>query len=132
MRKNAVHKISNIDGISEYYTLLGNHDFIDEDGFPRITDPTSKNIFAKCLRNKMTKSFGSYNQFRFYIILSPDNKPFNPLPKETISDGNKFINKVCKDPVTFKEVNQTVFQKYLEFLKSKNTRWITDIERELR
>lgn len=131
MRKKAVHNIQNIDGISEYYTILGSHSCLDEDGFPRIDDSSSKLVYAKCVRNKMTKHIGSSHQFRFYILLSPSNKPFNPLNKESISDGRKFINKVCKDDYSFREVNQTVFQKYLEFLKSKNTRWITDIEREL-
>lgn len=132
MRKNPVHNINKSDGISEYYTLLGNHSFLDEDGFPRLDNQSSKLVFAKCVRNKLNKTLGSSSQFRFYMLLSPSNKPYNPIPKEAISDGRKFIDKVCKDPFIFKEVNQIIFQKYLEFLKSKNTRWITDIERDLK
>lgn len=131
MRKNAIHNISNIDGISEYYTFNGNHDFLDEDGFPRVNNPNSDKVYAKCLRNKLTKTFGANSQFRFYICVNASNKPFNPINNETIPEPNKFVNKVCKGGSKFIEVNQAVFQKYLEFLKTKNTRWLVDLEREV-
>jgi hypothetical protein len=131
MRKNAIHNISNTDGISEYYTLNGNHDFLDEDGFPRVNNHNSDKVYAKCLRNKLTKTFGANSQFRFYICVNASNKPFNPISNETIPEPNKFVNKVCKGGSKFIEVNQAVFQKYLEFLKTKNTRWLVDLEREV-
>lgn len=131
MRKNAIHNISNIDGISEYYTLNGEHDFLDEDGFPRIQNPESVKVYAKCLRNKLAKSFRANSQFRFYICVEGSNRPFNPIKNNAIPEPNQFVNRVCKDSARFTEVNQAVFQKYLEFLKTKNTRWLVDIEREV-
>lgn len=130
MRKNAIHNISNIDGISEYYTVMGQQDFIDEDGFPRINSPESNNVYAKCIRNKLSKNFNGHNRFRFYIAVKANNKPYDPVNTKAIPEAYGFIDKVCKGGVNFTEVNQAIFQKYIEYLKSKNTRWLLDIERE--
>jgi hypothetical protein len=131
MRKNAIHNISNIDGISEYYTVLGQEDFVDDDGFPRIDSPESSKVYAKCIRNKLNKNFTGHNKFRFYIAVKANNKPYNPVNVKEIPEAYGFVNKVCKGGINFTEVNQNIFQKYIEFLKSKNTRWLLDIEREV-
>jgi hypothetical protein len=130
MRKNVIHNISNIDGITEYYTLKGQEDFLDEDGFPRINNPNSSKVYAKCIRNKLSKNFNGNNRFRFYITSKANNKPYNPIQNKAIPEAYEFVNSVCKGGIVFVEVNQTTFQKYIEFLKSKNTRWLLDIERE--
>jgi hypothetical protein len=131
MRKNNIHNISNCDGLREFYTLKDYQDFFDDDGFPRLNHEESEHVYAKCYRNKLPKSFKSNNQFRFFITVTSNNKPFNPISNSEIPEPNKFINNVCKSDIRFLEVNQIVFQKYLEFLKTKNIRWLKDLERDM-
>lgn len=119
-----------------YYTLKGYEEFLDNEGNPRTENSQSPHIAAKCIRNKKSKHFQQdVYYYSFYIRSTPNDTLYNPI--ETFSDvKNKrqfdFIDKVCKEKWTFKEVTQATFKKYLEFLKTKQTAWLKDAERDLK
>lgn len=107
---------------NQYYTLVGQEDFIDDDNNPRIKNDSDDRVLAKkTVRTKLKYSIKIDNAGKFYNPLSPISsvKPIKIL--QTISIPNS----------RFKEVNKTVFNMYLNFLRSKNIAWINNAEREV-
>jgi hypothetical protein len=119
------------------YCLIGNEDFIDDNGNPRISSEDNPKIMAKAIPNKPSKHMGTADkmQLRFYIRTKQNDIIYNPV---TIASSVKdkeafdFINNTCKGGVSFKEVPQSVFDKYISFLKTKNIRWLNAAQRELK
>lgn len=115
-----------------FFCLKGHEDFLDDHNRPRISDPDSEHIVAKCIQNKKPKHFNSASQYyRYYIKLSPSGEIYNPIQYHKIKDKkNNIVNKVCKTEWLFKEVNKALFDKYTQFLSTMNIAWLKDIERD--
>lgn len=118
----------------KYYCCSGKEDFIDEDGYPRSENENNTEVVAKALSNKKPKHFNDkIAHYRFYIKMSPDKQPFNPVElHSSLKDKSTFINQTCKGTWIFKEVDKSVFDLYLKFLKSKNQKYLKDIGRQLK
>jgi hypothetical protein len=118
----------------QFYCLFGLEDFIDAEGCPRIRDADSPQISAKKIQNKKPKHFNSTSQyFRYYIKCDPNNKLFNPIKiYSSVSNKpkSKFVDKVCKSEWSFKEVDKFIFDKYIQFLLTKNISWLKEAERD--
>jgi hypothetical protein len=118
------------------YCLIGQEDFLDEDGCPRLKDPNSDHVVAKSIQNKKSKNIiSSQNYCTYFVRISPNLKLYNPINiLSPIKDKRQynFIDSVCKEKWMFKEVNKHTFDKYLTFLKTKNISWLKDAERELK
>lgn len=106
-----------------YYTILGDHDFLDEDGKPRANEENTK-VVAKTVTtdNKPT---------RFYIKVGTYGKIYNPIGLYSEGNNTKFLSKIGRKQFEFKEVNNKIFDLYLNFLTTKNTAWLNNAEREL-
>lgn len=115
-------KQDNIENKISYYTILGEHEFIDSDNRPR-SNTESKSVVAKSI-SKNTNS-------KFYIKIGTYGKIFNPMGLFSEGKNQKFIAKIGKKEFEFKEVNQKVFDLYLNFLSTKNLAWLNNAEREL-
>ncbi len=105
-----------------YYTILGDHEFIDKDNRPR-SNTESRSVVAK--------SISKNNSNKFYIKIGTYGKIFNPMGLFSEGKNEKFIAKIGKKEFEFKEVNQKVFDLYLNFLSTKNLAWLNNAEREL-
>jgi hypothetical protein len=106
------------DNENKYYTILGDHDFIDTENKPRCND-NSKNVLAKQAAKK------------YYIKIGAHGKIFNPMGLFSEGKNQKFIAKIGKKEFDFKQVNARVFNLYLNFLSTKNIAWLNNAEREL-
>jgi len=121
----------------QFYCLMGNEDFIDDNGFPRSYSHTD-NTVAKIVFNKKPKHFIDTNKRsygKYYIKLDPNSKIFNPKKiLSSIEEKNSlnFINSVCKKEWAFQEVTPQIFQKYIMFLKTQNLSWLKDAQRDLK
>jgi len=107
---------------NEYFCLFGHQDYFDNNGYPRCTKENNKNILAK-------KYIRLDNSIKHMIRISRDNKLYNPVYiYDKISQPNKsYIN---NESIRFKQVSPKVFLMYLNFLKTKNTAWLHNAERE--
>jgi hypothetical protein len=121
---------------TKYYGLIDEHDFLDDQGDPRITKENDGKIMAKAMPNKPSKHMtNTQMQYRFYVRTEQNNTIYNPVPiASSVKDKKpfQFINNVCKNNMNFKEVSQSVFDKYLTFLKTKNNRWLNAAQREIK
>lgn len=102
----------------KYYTLLGNQDYVDSENFPRLVENGDK-VFAKNIGTK------------YYVLQSPYGKLYNPLGMNTEYKTDKFLAKIGRNEYSFKQVNQRIFNFYVNFLRSRNVAWINNAEREL-
>jgi len=116
------------------YTLIGNENYLDDQGFPR-SSVDADTVFAKAVKNKLNKKFNSDIQYRFYIKTDPNKNIHNPIKiYSSLKDksNRSFLNKVCKSEVVFTEVTQSIFNQYINFLKTQNTQWLESAQRELK
>jgi hypothetical protein len=136
MKKENIFQINHaVENSDKFYTLLGLESFVDDLGFPRLNE-NDDNIFAKVIYNKPRKNINNNQQHpRFYIKTDPQKNIHNPIKLFSSPNHNTksmpYINKVCKDPLKFTEVTESVFTKYINFLKTKNITWLTNAQRDI-
>lgn len=119
----------------KFYTKKGEENFVDEDKNFRLSIE-SPQVYAKAIRKRLSKNFaGNKNlAYAFYIKTDPSRNLFNPMDLHTIEPKVKksFINKVCKTELVFTEVTESIFNKYLTFLRTENIKWLQDAQREIK
>lgn len=119
----------------KFYTKQGQESYIDEDNNYRLSTDCPQ-VYAKAIRKRLSKSFsGDRNlAYAFYIKTDPSRNLYNPMDLHTIEPKLKksFINKVCKSELVFTEVTESIFIKYLTFLRTSNTKWLSEAQREIK
>lgn len=114
------------------YTTLQYQDFVDDEDNSRSSTENNK-VFAKAVKNglsrDMTKSGGQY--FRYYVRCSPNKTLHDPFPKYSTSDNKlSFVDRVCRTENLYKEVTPSVFEKYLNYLRTENSQWLKNAQKE--
>lgn len=107
----------------ENYTILGSHDYIDDNHNPRSSIETEST-----LAQKITYPSGN---IKYFIKIGPYGKIYNPIGMYTEGTANKFLTKFGKKAWDFKSVNQKIFELYINFLRTKNIAWLNNAEREM-
>lgn len=119
----------------KFYTKKGEESFVDEDKNYR-SSIDSPQVYAKAIRKRLSKNFaGNKNlAYAFYIKSDPSRNLFNPMDLHSIEPKVKksFINKVCKTELVFTEVTESIFNKYLTFLRTENIKHLQDAQREIK
>lgn len=110
------------DRTEKLYTVLGDHDFIDEDNNPRI---------KKSLNKTLAKSIESNGTIKYLIKIGQYGQIYNPMGMYSEGQNNKFLAKIGRNAWEFKEVNQQIFDMYINFLRTKNLAWLNNAERGL-
>lgn len=110
------------DNESELYTIVGLEEFLDDNNTPRLSND-SELVFAK-------KTLRKDGTIKYTLKLSNSGKLYNPVSMYGKEQETTFLNRVCRSNNKFIEVNQKVFDWYIQFLKTKNTAWLNNAERE--
>lgn len=115
-----------------FYTLSGMENTTDEKGYPLLAAECDT-TYAKKVKNKRGKAINSDVSYTYYIRLYGNKQLYNPLERYTIEKPNNasYIDKVCKNTNLFIEVNKSIFDMYLEFLKTKRPSWLESAQRAL-
>ena len=103
------------------YTIIDQHNFIDDDNNPRLSQ-NSNRVYAK----RITKN----NTQKYLIKVDNTNKFYNPLSPVSSIKPTKILQTISIPKNQFKQVNQEIFSMYLNFLRSKNEAWLHNAERE--
>lgn len=118
------------------FCLIGDEDFLDSNGSPRIENDEDEKIVAKIVFSKKSRQITDRSISKAYMIkVNPKLEVFNPVQILSVirnKQSNHFIENTCKSEWYFKEVDMHIFDKYLNFLKTKNVKLIKDIERDLK
>jgi|LakMenEpi03Aug12_release.lakeMendotaPanAssembly.Ray.scaffolds.fasta_scaffold379737_2 hypothetical protein len=107
----------------EYYSMIGDHDYLDQDNRPRSNEETNL-VVAKSIKVEDRPK-------RFYVKVGNHGRIFNPIGLFSEGTHTKFLSKIGRKEWEFKEVNQKVFDLYINFLTTKNIAWLTNAEREM-
>jgi len=118
---------------SRFYTTLQYQEYSDDDDNSRLSVDNNK-VFAKAIKSgfsrDMNKSWPSH--YKFYIRVFPNQKLYDPFPKYSISDNkNSFVDKVCRSETAYKEVPESIFNMYLNYLRTENSQWYSKAQREV-
>lgn len=129
------HNSSQGNGDPKFYTRKIDADYTDDNDYPRSSIDSDK-VYAKAIKDKPSKNFTDKNRvgYSYYIKSAPNKILFNPLDLYTIEPkvAKSFLNKICKTELMFLEVSESVFNMYLNFLKTENTQWLTKAQREIK
>ena len=109
---------------NEYYTIVGDGDFIDSNNNSRVNDTNTNKILAK----KIIRDDGS---IRYQIRIANAGKLYNPVSIYGQEKVNTFLDRVCRTEHKFRDVNIKAFNLYISFLNSKNLSYLHNAEREL-
>lgn len=106
----------------EYYTVSGEEDFFDDNQMPRLTDNSDKVYAKKTVRDNGT--------IRYSVKLSLSNKLYDPTSQQESNKTKSFLDSTVRNENRFKNVSPNVFSMYTAFLKTKNTAWLHNAQRE--
>ena len=118
---------------SRFYTTLQYQDFVDDQDNSRSSTENSK-VFAKAVKNGLSRdmSRSGSQYFKYYVRCSANKTLYDPFPKYSTSDNKQsFIDKVCRPETSYREVPLSVFDKYLNYLKTENSQWLKNAQKEL-
>lgn len=106
----------------EYYTIVGDEDFLDEKNNPRLIEDGKKTLAKKIYTENKTK---------YLIKINTDGRFHNPISVTSKQiNASNFLDKTCKQP-KFRNVTHETFGMYLNFLKSKNLSWLHNANRKV-
>lgn len=117
-----------------YYTVSGQEDYIDDKQMPR-KKVMDDQVYAKSIKNKMSRNTSDSNlKYSYFIKTNPNKELYNPLTihSSVVDKSGSYIDKVCKTEWRFTEVNYSIFQEYLTFLKTKNIRTLNMVNRSMK
>lgn len=117
---------------SKFYTTLQYQEFIDDEENYRTSTENTR-VFAKAVKSGLSRDVNVRGpvHYKYYIRVFPNKKLYDPFPKYSSSDNkNSFIDKVCRSETGYQEVPYSVFEKYLNFLKTESNQWLTSAQKE--
>lgn len=106
----------------ECFTVLGNQEYFDDKDRPRIDDEDKALAKSVSIDGRPT---------RYYIKVGTYGKIYNPIGLYTEGHSEKFLAKIGRKQFEYKEVNQKIFDMYVNFLTTKNLAWLNNAEREM-
>lgn len=108
---------------SKYYTAFGEQEWIDDDGNSRVNSDSDK-IYAQSKPNE-------HGTVHYFVKANKYGKLFNPTGMYTEGQHKRFNKVLGAQEFQFKKVNLRVFELYTSFLRTKNTAWLNNAEREM-
>ncbi len=109
---------------SQYFTVIGNHDYLDDDKNPRLNEDNEDSVMAEKVIYKDGRE-------AYYARVGAYGKLYNPIGMFTEGRMKKYLAKFGKREWTLKKVNPKVFEFYVSFLRTKNLAWFNNAEREM-
>lgn len=106
----------------ECFTVLGNQEYFDDQDRPRINNEDKALAKSVSIDGRPT---------RYYIKVGTYGKIYNPIGLYTEGHSEKFLAKIGRKQFEYKEVNQKIFDMYVNFLTTKNLAWLNNAEREM-
>lgn len=116
-----------------YFTNKGNETFVDDKDNPRVNEDGPL-VYAKAIRNKKSKSFNNTELgYSYYIKTDPNKKIYDPTILQSVEPKIKksFLNSTCKSDLVFTPVTQSIFNQYVNFLRTGNSLWLNQAQREI-
>lgn len=117
----------------KFYTLIDQQDFLDTDNNP-CKKILSDEVYAKAILNKKPRHISDKKiHYSYYLMVNPKNELYNPIKiHSSITTKSNFVDKICKSEWSFREVDKSIFDTYVDFLRTKNLRLLQKANRSLK
>lgn len=106
----------------ECFAVLGSQAYFDDQNRPRTDDEDKALAKSVSVDGRPRK---------YYIKVGTYGKIYNPIGLYTEGHSEKFLAKIGRKQFEYKEVNQKIFDMYINFLTTKNLAWLNNAEREM-
>jgi hypothetical protein len=117
-----------------YFTSSGNETFLDENNNPRL-EQDGPTVYAKAIKDKKSRQMNKDAPvgYSYFIKTEPNKKIYDPTVLHSVEPKvqKSFLNKTCKSTLVFTEVTQSIFNQYLSFLRTGNSLWLNQAQREI-
>jgi hypothetical protein len=110
--------------IVDVFTISGKQTEKDSDGFPRLDEDQQDHYDAYAKRITLGK------RVKYYVKRGRYGKLYNPIGMYSEGTAKKQMRHAGRPEWEFKETNETVFNKYINFLRTKNVAWLNNAERD--
>jgi len=114
---------------SQVYTFSGEHDLIDNNGYPILDLSYDEDIFENpdAYAIKITKG----EKTNYYVKRGKYGKLFNPIGMYSEGRKTQQMRHAGRPEWRFETTNEKIFTYYINFLKTKNLAWLNNAEREV-
>ena len=116
------------DSSGEVETSVGYTDGKDEEG-KNITIALDKN---ECDDKMVTIAGESGLRYKYYVKFGVSGSMFNPWGLVSEGTQSRYAKHAGKAAWEFKKANKKSFRFYLTFLRTRNSAWLNNAEREVR
>lgn len=117
-----------------YFTSSGNETFLDDKDNPRL-EKDGPTVYAKAVRDKKSRQITKDAPigYSYFIKTEPNKKIYDPTVLHSVESKiqKSFINKTCKNELVFTEVTKSVFDHYVNFLRTGNGACLNTAQREI-
>lgn len=114
---------TNSDILTEYFTILGQHERLDLDDNPILIKNTQEALAKKTIAQPNNKT-------KYWIKIGAHGRIYNPMGLFSEGKSNKYMERYGKSEWRFRQVNKKVFDMYISFLRTKNIAWLHNAERQ--
>jgi|TARA_R110002020_G_scaffold46539_17_gene132387 hypothetical protein len=121
-------KDSSTNETTEVFTFWGKHDFEDIKGFPMLNLNKKENAFDMIDAYAVKITRGSKSSY--YVRRGKHGRLYNPIGMYSEGNANKKLRQ-GQFEWNLKPTSQKIFDYYTNFLKTKNTAWLNNAEREI-
>ncbi len=114
---------------SQVYTFLGEHDLIDNNGYPILDLSYDEDIFENpdAYAIKIIKG----EKTNYYVKRGKYGKLFNPIGMYSEGRKKQQMRHAGRPEWRLETTNEKIFTYYINFLKTKNLAWLNNAEREV-
>ena len=106
----------------DVFTISGKQTEKDSDGFPRLDQEQEDHYDA------YSKKIGK--RVKYFVKRGRYGRLYNPIGMYSEGTAKKQMRHAGRPEWEFKETNETVFNKYINFLRTKNIAWLNNAERD--
>ena len=117
-------KEENNDSSTEVFTIYGKQEFQDSEGFPRLEESNEDHADA------YAKKIVVGRRTKYYVKRGRYGRLYNPIGLYSEGTARKQMRHAGHPEWQFKETTKQVFDKYINFLKTKNVAWLNNAERD--
>ena len=113
------------------YTFSGEQDFFDDDGFPMIDlgEDFDDDFFQE--EDAYAIKISKGRKINYYVKRGKYGKLFNPIGMYSEGRKGQQMRHAGRPEWRFEPTNEKIFNYYINFLKTKNSAWLNNAEREI-
>lgn len=113
------------------YTFWGMHEVEDEEGFPLLELEENEDVDIFVLHNVFAAELTQGRKVTYYVKRGKYGKLYDPIGMYSEGKQKAQLRHAGKPEWVLKPTSKKVFDLYANYLKTKNSAWLNNAEREV-